>query len=647
LDDGDNRPLVRLTDLPALAKLSLTDATLDEASCANIAKFASLESFDLHRCRVTGPLEFRAQQSRLDSITIWHCSCDSLNLHDLPALDWLDLQNDDQLRVLTLARLPQLKQCRAEACHALGELSLVDLPRLPLFGLRYMPARGASSFRPPPAVWLRQAEGLPALTQLTLSGYRLHPGTAANIGRIASLTELYLGESWVSDFDVEQFRGLTELRSLFLNGSDVTLAGLKTILKLPKLKSLMLHGSLVRMDGDTFAGLGESPQIDMVWKMLESEQPDVPPASVAARNGNQLAFWDRWLASASMEDADLPEIGGLPNLAALNLWGAHVTDAGLKSLGKLSNLRALNLAETHVTDRGLSDLAKLNRLEALGLADTAVDGSGFERLAPLEHLTALDLSESEIRDDGLANLKYLPSLEVLSLAKTRITDAGLEYLAVLKKLRRLDLSDTKITAAGLAALRELPALRSLALQNCPLDQHAVAQLARAPALEELDLNGGEFGPFGLSDLKALPRLRSLNFRGLQPSSHVWVDLAWLAQLRELSFIAAGLDDDAMIALSNLSGLKTLKIAFAKGLRKLPMDSGILEQRASILQSLKLNLLGVNVIELPDWQDDARPFWEEAFVGNPLRRDDSHLMDAHDIGPVSPHPDSATERPAAQ
>ena len=127
--DGVIRPLVRLADLPALVSVMLRDATLDETSCADLAKLESIEDLDLTDCLIADGLEIGGR-NRLRDVSIWNCSCRSVHLHDLPQLHSLDMEDDGRLRVLTLERLPQLEHCRAENCLSLDDVSLVELPQL-------------------------------------------------------------------------------------------------------------------------------------------------------------------------------------------------------------------------------------------------------------------------------------------------------------------------------------------------------------------------------------------------------------------------------------------------------------------------------------------------------------------------------------
>ena len=184
-------------------------------------------------------------------MSIEESACNAIRLRDLPALNAAGNRctRNPKLATLSFERIPKLEHCKIDGCSSIVDVSLNDLPRLVAFDLCYPFGSDALGLGPPPVFRLRQAEGLPALNELTLTGYRFHRDTAINIGRIPSLQELYLSDSWVADADMQQLESLGELRSLNLVGTDVTPAGLDLIAKLPHLKKLeFAGGSLVHLD---------------------------------------------------------------------------------------------------------------------------------------------------------------------------------------------------------------------------------------------------------------------------------------------------------------------------------------------------------------------------------------------------------------
>ncbi len=302
---------------------------------------------------------------------------------------------------------------------------------------------------------LRQAGGLPALNELTLTGYRLHRDTAVNIGRIANLQELYLSDSWVADADMQQLESLGELRSLNLVGTDVTPAGLDLIAKLPHLKKLELGGSLVHLDQTIRKTFPAQVEIEPLLVPGRSVLDNIAESLAAARQGNSLALWDQWYAGGSLDDNDLAVFDEFRGIQALNLWGAHLTDAGLQALPTLAKLRALNLAETHVSDRGFWHLRSLKSgcRSAWRLASTAVDGSGLRT-----RVGQPGASQSTRSGRKRNHRRRFGQFEISAASRSAAAGGNADHRCRAGRLpeaaraicRRLDLSNTKITAAGLA-----------------------------------------------------------------------------------------------------------------------------------------------------------------------------------------------------
>ncbi len=110
-----------------------------------------------------------------------------------------------------------------------------------------------------------------------------------------------LVETDVVDADLVFLKGMTHLRTLYLNGTRVTDAGLQHLKGLTSLETLRLGASV----GD---------------------------------------FGGRYRGLAQVTDAGLEHLKGLANLRVLQLLNTQVTDAGLEHLKGLASSRACPLA---------------------------------------------------------------------------------------------------------------------------------------------------------------------------------------------------------------------------------------------------------------------------------------------------------------
>jgi Leucine-rich repeat (LRR) protein len=173
----------------------------------------------------------------------------------------------------------------------------------------------------------------------------------------------------VTDAGLEHLKGLTQLRSLNLAGTNVV--GLANLKGLTQLRSLDL-------------------------------------------------------SRTNISDVGLEHLKGMPQLQSLRLWQTKVTDAGLKHLKGLAKLQSLDLMTTKITDAGLNHLKGLSHLQSLNLGDTKVTDAGLEHLKGLTNLQSLCLMGTDITDAGLEHLKGLARLKDLVFCGTKVSDAGKE-----------------------------------------------------------------------------------------------------------------------------------------------------------------------------------------------------------------------------
>ena len=161
------------------------------------------------------------------------------------------------------------------------------------------------------------------------------------------------------DSELAFLDGLTELRTLHLNGTGVTDSRLSCLRSMPRLWGLDLM---------------RCPKIG---------------------------------------DASAQHIGRLTELKELYLSDSRVTDAGLSCVRSNQKLRVLHLSNLRVTDAGLVNLAGLTGLEILALNGTKVTDAGMVHLKGLTGLKILWLNETKVTDEGVAELqKALPTTEI-------------------------------------------------------------------------------------------------------------------------------------------------------------------------------------------------------------------------------------------
>lgn len=260
---------------------------------------------------------------------------------------------------------------------------------------------------------------------------------AARPRRDEDVTELWLAHCPITDASVDALLGLKKLRSLGLDSTRVTGAGLARLAALPNLTSLSATG--IRLTPDDLAAFRDRPALSL--------RADFDRSDAGLRR-----YRDAGVLHLLCDYPADPERPGR-TVRTLDLSGAPVTDAGLAALAELTLLERLRLNNTAVTDDGLKHLAVLPGLVALDLDGTRVTGPGLRHLAGLTWLERLDLSGTDVGDAGVKELLALQRLRRLNLASTGVTDAGLEDLAKLAGLKEVELFGNRTTLEGVERFR--------------------------------------------------------------------------------------------------------------------------------------------------------------------------------------------------
>ena len=226
---------------------------------------------------------------------------------------------------------------------------------------------------------------------------------------------------------MKNIRGLTGLKVLELNYTNITSRGLKFLDEMKSLEQLSLHGPIANKGLATIAQL---PSL----KRLYLKQANITNAGLkhlaALTSLEELALSGKYLG-----DSGLVHLSKLPSLYYLMLAGKkNFSDAGMVFLKDIPNLRILHIGSlTQITDAGLANLANLPKLERLNCHWTeGITDKGLAHLRKMRSLKMLDIGHANITDAGLAHLSEIKSLEHLSLPSERVTDKGLGYLGQLR-----------------------------------------------------------------------------------------------------------------------------------------------------------------------------------------------------------------------
>lgn len=269
-----------------------------------------------------------------------------------------------------------------------------------------------------------------------------------------------------SDDDLSLLRPFSEtLRTLDLQRTEITDAGLQTVAELTALESLNLAGTAIGGSGLVhLAPLNKLAHLDLSETQVEPRQLQ----ALAALSSLRTVL----LPAPAITDEVLAVLGRLPKLQGLALAKSSITDRGLESLTQLQSLETLDLSEAKITDRGLTHLAELTKLTQLRLSRTQITGLGLSHLARLSNLQQLDLADTLADDAGVAQLSGLRRLQSLQLAGTRVRGFALAHLGKCGELRQISLPPIPVSAVE--AVNAVKGWHSLSLTLTAQDETSAA-----------------------------------------------------------------------------------------------------------------------------------------------------------------------------
>lgn len=277
---------------------------------------------------------------------------------------------------------------------------------------------------------LAMLPGLPALTDIDLSGKKLDDESFAQISKITSLEILQINGTPITDTGLNHLTALPRLKALYMAGcANLTPAGLSAIGQMPAIEDVMLN-------------------------------------SVSAVNNESVALMStaRTLRHLHMNHCSLSDVGllslrNLDVIEALYIAETTVTGEGLAFAAKseLQNMKTLSMYNCPISLAGAKVINRCRNLEALVIGNIGMDDKGFGILTQgMTKLTYLRVKDCKnFVGAGLKSIKGCSNLQELLLENTGIVDQALPLMKGFKKLRTLDLSGTKVTQAAAQNLKAI------------------------------------------------------------------------------------------------------------------------------------------------------------------------------------------------
>ena len=286
--------------------------------------------------------------------------------------------------------------------------------------------------------------------------------------------------SWPTDYHMQTILVFPQLRSLALEGPDITDQLAPNVAQLDQLTSLTCKNTMIGDVGIAqLSGLTALKVIDMRVCPL-------------------------------LTDAALETLAGMPSLRAVRLSGANIGDTGIASLLKLPQLTELDIRNCrNVTNQGIEQLAGKETLRTLKIGGPQIDDGVLGVVAVMANLTGLSMDNCDITDAGVAKLAQLPLVDLTIYQCANISDKGLGVLTSFTDLTRLTLRDVAATGAALAKLPQPEKLISLNMAQSGITDAEIVYLAGLTALESLNLSETVLTDNAVEGLSKLASLKEL------------------------------------------------------------------------------------------------------------------------------------------
>jgi len=322
---------------------------------------------------------------------------------------------------------------------------------------------------------------LRGLRAVELHGSWANHKTMLLVAKADRLRELVIRETEISNFSLNQVKGLEQLAKVDLRGhtfndktplyfrelpvTSFTCAcpglgenGLRSLRHIKGLTELRILSSRIVAPSDE--NLGELKALETLT--YRGQDPGAAGFAALAKL-EHLREFELEIEPGELQDPKLHGLGELRGLRRLLLKSPELDDRIAPQFAELRELEVLELGGTSISDASLAAVADMPRLTRLILHHTRVTNRGLANLAGLTKLEVLELDHTDVVDAGVAHLRGLSSLRELRLDATLITDRSLGTIAGLENLERLNIADTVVTSAGVEQLQGLAQLRSVNL----------------------------------------------------------------------------------------------------------------------------------------------------------------------------------------
>jgi uncharacterized protein YjbI with pentapeptide repeats len=289
----------------------------------------------------------------------------------------------------------------------------------------------------------------------------------------------------IGDAALDNLAGLRRLRSVMLNETAVTDAGMAAVGKVATLQNVDLRGCTISNAGlEPLTALSELKALRLSGESGATSVDDDGMVHVAKMKNLKALLLDfLWISEVGLE-----QLAGLDKLEELYLAKTLVGDDALAKMSQFPRLKKLRISQCQFENEGLAHLAKVTTLEDLDLSENnSINDLGMPHLAGLKKLKRLNLWRTYVGDPGVENLAGLTAMEWLNLDNSQISDACLKHLSGMNKLSFLHLGSTLVSDAGLPSLKGMTSLKDLKVTRTAVTEDGVAELKKSLPDTEIQL----------------------------------------------------------------------------------------------------------------------------------------------------------------
>lgn len=207
-----------------------------------------------------------------------------------------------------------------------------------------------------------------------LDGCSISDIELAQLGTCETLEVLCMKapEYKITGAGIKSLSRLNRLRKLEMSGAPIPVEVLESFSEFTELEELSLVGEFSPEDFAQFSTIKSLRTLRLDGTQLTS----AGLRHIAGLRGVEELQMDM----SQLKDEDLVELKKLSNLKRLDLSRSRVTDAGMIHLASLSHLENLILSNTRITDAGLSRLGNCKQLKWLVVRDTDVSFYGYSMI---------------------------------------------------------------------------------------------------------------------------------------------------------------------------------------------------------------------------------------------------------------------------